>query len=126
LRSKKAHQSDRPSKGSATGPWGADFPSSSRVCDNPDDLKVFGGGAEPDWRSDATSGFDVGASGSVTVWARRLCAVARRAWASWRRELEYARAIKQLQQLDDRRLRDIGIEHRSEIDHLVRFGRKGR
>lgn len=41
-----------------------------------------------------------------------------------RRELRYAQAARELAQMDERMLRDLGIESRAQIDYLVRYGRQ--
>jgi uncharacterized protein YjiS (DUF1127 family) len=46
-------------------------------------------------------------------------------WWHWRREREVKKAVATLVELDDRTLRDIGIPHRSQIEHAVRYGRNG-
>lgn len=46
------------------------------------------------------------------------------AWSLWRRESEISRSIAALSLMDDRSLRDIGIEHRLQIPAIVRHGRK--
>lgn len=45
------------------------------------------------------------------------------AWFFWRREREIRRSIAALSEMDDRTLRDIGIEHRAQIPTIVRNGR---
>jgi uncharacterized protein YjiS (DUF1127 family) len=44
-------------------------------------------------------------------------------WRRWHHEHEIRRSIAVLEELDDRLLRDIGVHHRSEIEHAVRYGR---
>ena len=44
-------------------------------------------------------------------------------WSDWRREREIARLTASLEQLDDEMLRDVGIEHKSQIESLIRHGR---
>src|SRR5690606_28829730 len=102
-----------------------EFPSTSStigVNDNANVRKAFGGG-----RGDRR--FDAAADDTAAVaarpperWARRLRGVVSFLWAAWRREMECARGVRALQQLDDRSLRDIGIGHRSDIEYMVRYG----
>ena len=56
--------------------------------------------------------------------AGRLAAAARRLTAGLAKELAARRAMRSLASLDDRMLRDIGLE-RGQIDHAVRKGRQG-
>jgi uncharacterized protein YjiS (DUF1127 family) len=44
-------------------------------------------------------------------------------WSHWRDEREIRRAIRELSELDDHTLRDLGIRDRSEIEFTVRFCR---
>jgi uncharacterized protein YjiS (DUF1127 family) len=44
-------------------------------------------------------------------------------WRRWRDEREIAALVADLEELDDRTLRDIGIPHRSQIVQAVRYGR---
>jgi uncharacterized protein YjiS (DUF1127 family) len=44
-------------------------------------------------------------------------------WTYWRREREIKRAVYALENFDDRTLRDMGIQHRSQIEQTVRYGR---
>ncbi|MGD1879680.1 MAG: hypothetical protein ACFB13_19525 [Kiloniellaceae bacterium] len=59
-------------------------------------------------------------------WLRRLGAPVTWLWARCRYQIDCARAIDELMQFDDKVLRDIGIENRGEIEHLVRYGRRRR
>jgi len=54
----------------------------------------------------------------------RLAAVGRRLAAELAKELAARRAMRSLASLDDRMLRDIGLE-RGQINHAVRQGRQG-
>jgi uncharacterized protein YjiS (DUF1127 family) len=56
------------------------------------------------------------------IWRKAWAAVANR-WARWRREREIKEAVATLAEFDDRTLRDIGIPHRSQIEHAARCGR---
>jgi uncharacterized protein YjiS (DUF1127 family) len=56
------------------------------------------------------------------IWRKVWAAVANR-WARWRRERQVKRAVATLAEFDDRTLRDIGIPHRSQIEHAARCGR---
>jgi uncharacterized protein YjiS (DUF1127 family) len=55
-------------------------------------------------------------------WSARITATIRRTWCVALREYDIARSITQLARMDDRTLRDIGIE-RCDIPHIVRHGR---
>ncbi|WP_245286981.1 DUF1127 domain-containing protein [Bradyrhizobium sp. Tv2a-2] len=44
-------------------------------------------------------------------------------WGHWKDEREIRRAIRELSELDDHTLRDLGIRDRSEIEFTVRFSR---
>ena len=46
-------------------------------------------------------------------------------WQHWHHEREIKQAVATLVELDDRTLRDIGISHRSLIEHAARYGRNG-
>ena len=52
-------------------------------------------------------------------WPARLADL----WARLRHEHRVSRTVSFLEECDDRMLRDIGIHHRSQIEHFVRFGR---
>lgn len=58
-------------------------------------------------------------------WGRWFLGLFVAAWAFWRRERDISRSIVALSELDDRSLRDIGIEHRLQIPDIVRKGRQG-
>lgn len=60
---------------------------------------------------------------SKRTWSKWLRGLFVSLWAYWRRQREMRQAIASLSQMDDRTLRDIGIEHRLQIPHLVRSGR---
>ena len=59
---------------------------------------------------------------SHRIWRKAWAPVANR-WARWRREREIKKAVATLAEFDDRTLRDIGIPHRSQIEHAARCGR---
>jgi uncharacterized protein YjiS (DUF1127 family) len=59
---------------------------------------------------------------SHRIWRKAWAAVANR-WARWRREREIKKAVATLAEFDDWTLRDIGIPHRSQIEHAARCGR---
>jgi uncharacterized protein YjiS (DUF1127 family) len=59
---------------------------------------------------------------SPHIWRKARAAVANR-WARWRRERQVKKAVATLAEFDDRTLRDIGIPHRSQIEHAARCGR---
>jgi uncharacterized protein YjiS (DUF1127 family) len=61
---------------------------------------------------------------SHRIWRKAWAPVANR-WARWRREREIKKAVATLAEFDDRTLRDIGIPHRSQIEHAARYGRNG-
>jgi uncharacterized protein YjiS (DUF1127 family) len=61
---------------------------------------------------------------SHRIWRKAWAAVANR-WARWRRAREIKKAVATLAEFDDRTLRDIGIPHRSQIEHAARSGRNG-
>jgi len=63
-------------------------------------------------------------AGRPQALAGRLAAAARRVTAGLAKELAARRAMRSLASLDDRMLRDIGLE-RGQIDHAVRKGRQG-
>jgi uncharacterized protein YjiS (DUF1127 family) len=44
-------------------------------------------------------------------------------WRHWHRERKIKQAVARLAELDDRTLRDMGVPHRSQIEHAVRCGR---
>lgn len=55
-------------------------------------------------------------------WISRLGQDAARLWAHLRYEREIARVSQRLSEMEDRTLKDIGID-RGQIEHLVRHGR---
>jgi uncharacterized protein YjiS (DUF1127 family) len=61
---------------------------------------------------------------SHRIWRKAWAAVANR-WARWRRARDIKKAVATLAEFDDRTLRDIGIPHRSQIEHAARYGRNG-
>ena len=65
-----------------------------------------------------------GGAGRVYALFGRLAAAGRRLAAELAKELAARRAMRSLASLDDRMLRDIGLE-RGQIDHAVRKGRQG-
>ena len=79
------------------------------------------------FESDANIAFDAAArlpipatnTSVLTELLRRPCASLRLAQAEW----QHRRAMKELYQLDDRMLRDIGVD-RSEVPRVARFGRE--
>jgi uncharacterized protein YjiS (DUF1127 family) len=56
-------------------------------------------------------------------WSAKAGALIMKLWSDWRREREIARLTSSLEQLDDAILRDVGIEHKSQIEWLIRHGR---
>jgi uncharacterized protein YjiS (DUF1127 family) len=56
-------------------------------------------------------------------WGAKAGALVTKLWSHWRREREIARLTSSLEQLDDVMLRDVGIEHKSQIEWLIRHGR---
>lgn len=56
-------------------------------------------------------------------WSAKAGAFIMKLWSDWRREREIARLTSSLEQLDDAILRDVGIEHKSQIEWLIRHGR---
>ena len=56
-------------------------------------------------------------------WMTRLRTVIANFWTNMLLELEISRTASALAELDDRTLRDIGIQHRSQIEQVVRHGR---
>ena len=78
-------------------------------------------------QSDATTKADSSLTPSqlrlnLVHWSVRITAPIRRTWSFVLREYEIARSISQLARMDDRTLRDIGIE-RCDIPPMVRQGR---
>ncbi len=59
------------------------------------------------------------ASVARVTWRTRAMALVAGLWSLVRREIEFSRARRKLEALDDRLLKDMGVP-RSEIDHLVR------
>lgn len=124
MRSMKPHHAAHSGKSSVPGPWGAAFlpARTTSVNDNSNVLKAFGGGRAVEKDVPATAVAGAASSRVPKGWARWLGGVALALWAVWRREMDCARSIRELEQLDDRSLRDIGIGHRSDIEYLVRHG----
>ena len=56
-------------------------------------------------------------------WGAKAGALITKLWSDWLREREIARLTASLEQLDDAILRDVGIEHKSQIEWLIRHGR---
>ena len=56
-------------------------------------------------------------------WSAKAGALVTKLWSHWRREREIARLTSSLEQLDDVILRDVGIEHKCQIESLIRHGR---
>jgi hypothetical protein len=56
-------------------------------------------------------------------WGVKAGTLITKLWSDWRREREIARLTSSLEQLDDAILRDVGIEHKSQIEWLIRHGR---
>jgi uncharacterized protein YjiS (DUF1127 family) len=56
-------------------------------------------------------------------WSAKAGALIMKLCSDWRRERKIARLISSLEQLDDAILRDVGIEHKSQIEWLIRHGR---
>lgn len=56
-------------------------------------------------------------------WGAKAGALVMKLWSHWRREREIARLTASLEQADDAILRDVGIEHKSQIESLIRHGR---
>ena len=56
-------------------------------------------------------------------WGAKAGALITKLWSHWRREREIARLTSSLEQLDDVILRDVGIEHKCQIESLIRHGR---
>jgi uncharacterized protein YjiS (DUF1127 family) len=56
-------------------------------------------------------------------WGAKAGALIMKLCSDWRRERKIARLISSLEQLDDAILRDVGIEHKSQIEWLIRHGR---
>lgn len=77
------------------------------------ELAEFFAGIEARSRQDSKS------SGWIFRFRSRIVS----AWLRWHRERQIARAILDVGQLDDRLLRDIGIQGSGQIEPLVRFGR---
>ena len=55
---------------------------------------------------------------------RRLTSLLLNAWGRLRKRAAYHRGLRQLEQMDDRSLRDIGITDRCQLNHLARYGRR--
>jgi len=89
--------------------------------DNPEERSRNSGGHPP---ADLPQPGGTGPSEPARGWAWRLAAIPARLLGRCRFEFECARAIRELNQFDDKCLRDIGIEDRSEIEHLVRYGHR--
>jgi uncharacterized protein YjiS (DUF1127 family) len=125
MRSTKPRHSAQSGRNPLSGPWGAEFPSSSStigVNDNSNVRKAFGGGRRGRKADAAADDATAVAAPPPQRWVRRLRGVVPFLWAAWRREMECARSVRALQELDDRSLRDIGIGHRSDIEYMVRYG----
>jgi len=124
MRSMKPHHATHSGKSSVPGPWGATFlpARTTSVNDNSNVLKAFGGGRAVEKGVPATEVNDAASTRAPEGWTRRLRGAALSLWAVWRREMDCARSIRELEQLDDRSLRDIGIGHRSDIEYQVRHG----
>jgi uncharacterized protein YjiS (DUF1127 family) len=56
-------------------------------------------------------------------WFKSAWQVIATLWAHLRNEWQVTKAIAALSKLDDRTLRDMGIQHRSHIEHMVRYCR---
>jgi uncharacterized protein YjiS (DUF1127 family) len=62
-------------------------------------------------------------AGAVRRMTRRVWNLITGFWADWRREREVKKAVRDLAELDDRTLRDMGIPQRSLIERTIRHGR---
>jgi uncharacterized protein YjiS (DUF1127 family) len=71
-----------------------------------------------------SASFDADGSSHRNWWTKAWAAVASR-WTRWRRKREIKKAVAALAEFDDRTLRDMGIPHRSQIEHAARYGRNG-
>ena len=84
-------------------------------------------GSDPAWSNAAQSSFfdDRLSMEKVSIgsfgWSARVRSRAIRLWSSGRRARQRRRAITELETLDDRTLKDIGI-HRCQIESVVRHG----
>lgn len=62
----------------------------------------------------------------VAIAGRLFLSSLARLWVQWCRQHTYGRCARQLHELDNKLLRDIGIENRRDIDYLLRNGRHRR
>ncbi|EWY35946.1 hypothetical protein N825_32110 [Skermanella stibiiresistens SB22] len=56
-------------------------------------------------------------------WSAKAGMFITKLWSDWRRERQIGRLTSSLEELDDALLRDVGIEHKSQIEWLIRHGR---